>query len=363
MMSATMTPHRAATRRTTADAWHAVQARDAAWDGALVFAVRTTGIYCRPSCPARRPNRTNVEFFEEPRAARAAGYRPCLRCDPDGVRDTVDPIAEAHRIMHERGGERTTLRELAHRVGLSPFHLQRRFKERYGASPKALERAYRARRFRLALKGTGSVARATYDAGYGSSSRAYEAASSNLGMTPARYAKGGAGLVIRYAVGRTRLGRLLVAATDRGLCAVLFGDTKEQVSRALREEFPNARLREAPADSSLTRLLDQIADRLSGAATEIPVELDLVGTDFQDRVWRALLEIPRGATRTYAEIAQTIGRPTATRAVARAIATNRLAGVVPCHRVVRGDGELGGYRWGAERKRQILAAEGVRSPA
>ena len=343
---------------TTDTAWAAVVARDPAFDGRFVFAVRTTGVYCRPSSSARRPNRTNVNFFANGAAARDGGYRACRRCHPD--RPVDDPVAAAHRLL-EGAEDRLTLNQLATRVALSPGHLQRRFKARYGMSPRAFQDQRRRSRFRSALRGGIGVSRATYHAGYGSSSRVYERAGSELGMTPGQFARGAQGLTIRYTIVDSPIAhRLLVAVTDRGVCAVLPGTTDTSLETALTAEFPKAdRIRiDQGADSWLAKLVRRVAGELEGKlGTGGPVTLDLRGTAFQERVWRALLEVPRGVTRSYADIAETIGAPRAVRAVAGAIAHNRLAVVVPCHRVIRGDGSLAGYRWGLPMKERLLAAE------
>jgi AraC family transcriptional regulator of adaptative response/methylated-DNA-[protein]-cysteine methyltransferase len=345
-----------------ASAWIAVAARDAAYDGRFVFAVKTTGIFCRPSCPARRPRTENVEFFADPARARLAGYRACLRCHPDRQVEKNDPIAAAHRLLSRDGDDRITLERLAGQVGLSPFHLQRRFKERYGLSPREFAAANRAARLRTALRAGVTVSRATYAAGYGSGSRVYESAAARLGMTPGRYARGGRGLEIRYTTVGSPFGRVLVAVTDRGISTVSLGRTDPELERALAAEFPAAvRTRvDAGADPWLAPLVNRVARTLARGDEPGPaIPLDLLGTAFQYRVWQALLAIPRGATRTYAEIARAIGRPRAVRAVARAIAANRVAVLVPCHRVIREDGSVGGYRWGIPTKRSLLAREGA----
>ncbi len=343
---------------TPASAWAAVVARDPALDGRFVFAVRTTGVYCRPSCSARRPNRTNVSFFQDGAAARDGGYRACRRCHPD--LPVSDPVAAARRLL-EGTEARLTLDRLASLVALSAGHLQRRFKARYGMSPRTFQDRRRQDRLRAALRGGMAVSRATYDAGYGSSSRVYERAGSELGMTPGQFARGAKGLAIRYTIVDSPIAhRLLVAVTDRGVCAVLPGTTDAGLEVALAAEFPKAdRVRiDRGADAWLTNLVRRVGQEIGGkVGTTGPVSLDLRGTAFQERVWRALLEVPRGITRSYAEIAGAIGKPRSVRAVAGAIAHNRLAVVVPCHRVIRGDGSLAGYRWGLPMKERLLAVE------
>lgn len=343
-------------------AWDAVASRDSKAAGAFVYAVRSTGVYCRPGCPSRRPRRENTLFFATPDDAKLAGYRACLRCRPDRTgRPARDPIDEARELVLARE-EPMTLVELGQAVGLSPAHLQRRFKQRFGLSPRELAASAREARFRSLLKQEGAtVSRATYDAGFGSSSRVYERSAATLGMTPARYARGAPGLAIRYTIVASPLGRLLVAATDRGICAVSLGQSEAALARDLQREFPKATLtRVDEGDDWLAALVDRVG-RAVAAETPYPggpeLPLDLAGTVFQRRVWKALLEIPAGETRTYGQIARRLGEPNATRAVARACATNRLAVVVPCHRVIRGDGSLGGYRWGLPAKEALLARE------
>lgn len=333
--------------------------RDRSQDGQFVFAVKTTGIYCRPSCPARRPKRENVEFFSDSAAALAAGYRPCRRCRPEEPLPVRPDPLEVVRGLIENDPARTSLGTLARQVGWSPSHLQRRFKARYGLSPRELAAACRARRLKTALRGHGSVARASYDAGFNSSSGVYEAAGPTLGMTPGDYAKGGPGQVIRYTVVGSSLGRVLVAVTSRGVCAVLLGSDDNALSGSLAREFPAATLErvDAGADRFLGGLVERIEREIRGRAASDPVPLDFAGSEFQLRVWRALLAIPRGERRSYAEVAAAIGKPKAVRAVASAIASNRLAIVVPCHRVIRGDGSLGGYRWGVPLKERLIEAE------
>jgi AraC family transcriptional regulator of adaptative response/methylated-DNA-[protein]-cysteine methyltransferase len=336
-------------------AWEAVIRRDAEWDGRLVFAVSTTRIYCRPSCPARRPLRKNVLFFPSPEAARDAGFRPCRRCRP-GSRDLSGPaarLARARTYLDERPGEDVPLEVLSRVAGMSPFHLQRTFKRLTGLSPKAYVLARRAERLKARLREGGRVTEATFEAGWASAGRAYESA--RLGMTPGAYGRGGDGMRIRFTVTPTRLGRLLVAATTRGVCAVMLGESDEDLERELRREYPRAEV--LRGDTRLGEWVASIVASLGGRNDAVLVPLDLPGTAFQWKVWGALRQIPAGATRSYRDVAEAIGRPSAARAVARACATNHAAIAIPCHRVVREDGRLGGYRWGAERKRKLLAAE------
>jgi AraC family transcriptional regulator of adaptative response/methylated-DNA-[protein]-cysteine methyltransferase len=339
-------------------AWMAVKNRDRSQDGAFVFAVTTTGIYCRPSCPARRPRRRNVRFFGVPEKAEAAGFRPCRRCRPQAGKD--DPAAAkvrtAQSYLEAHLDETVTLEHLAGEVGCSPWHLQRLFKARTGLSPRQYVNARRLERLRRHLKAGDDVTTALYEAGFGASSQLYGQSDARLGMSPGRYRRGGAGAHIRFATADSKAGRLLVAATDKGVCFVALGSSDEEVGQALREEFPQARVE--PAEGALEPWIEAVLARIDDGSAPRP-PLDVAGTDFQRRVWHALTEIPRGTTLAYGELARQIGQPTAARAVARACATNPVAVVVPCHRVVAAGGKLGGYRWGVERKRELLAREGA----
>jgi len=353
MMTATQAPH-------TLDpeaAWAAVVARDARFDGQFVCAVSSTGIYCRPSCPSRQPRRANVRFFATPEEAEGAGYRPCRRCRPrqGEVSRQAEAVHRACAFLEAHLEESPTLADLAEEVGLSPHHLQRTFKAATGLSPKQYAARLRAAQFKAEVQRGESVASATYGAGYGSSSRLYEKADANLGMTPGAYRRGGRGMRIAFTTTGSPFGRLLVGATERGICAVTLGDDDAILEAELRREYPSAEI--GRDDEALNGWLAAILPRLNGPAAARDLPLDLQATSFQWRVWRALQEIPYGETRSYREIAAALGQPKAARAVAQACAGNRVALVVPCHRVVRGDGTSGGYRWGAERKRQILAAE------
>lgn len=344
-------------------AWAAVAARDRASDGRFVFAVVTTGVFCRPSCPARRPRRENVRFFAAPAAAAAAGFRACRRCrpaetgDPTAADPALEPVLAARDFLEAHLDETVTLERLAGEVGLSPWHLQRSFKRRLGVSPRQYVNQRRLERLRGGLKdGDDDVTTALYDAGFTSASQLYSQSDARLGMTPGRYRAGGAGERIRYATVPTRLGRLLVAATERGICSVKLGDRDDELAGELEQEFPRAEI--GPAGDRLGPWVEAVLRRIDGEPSP-PPPLDVAGTAFQRRVWQALTEIPPGATRTYGELAAEIGRPTAARAVARACATNPVAVVVPCHRVVAAGGGLGGYRWGTERKRELLERERV----
>jgi AraC family transcriptional regulator of adaptative response/methylated-DNA-[protein]-cysteine methyltransferase len=335
-------------------AWQQIVNRDPA--AGFFYAVTTTGVFCRPSCSSRRPLKANVRFFHSAVAARAAGFRPCKRCKPDAA--LGNPADEIRSYIEANLDRCIPLAELGRLVHLSPFTVQRLFKQKLGVSPFQYYRALRARSLRTALKQGGNVTDAIYHAGFGSSSRVYEG--SQLGMTPARFAAGGRGEQISYATARSPFGWIVVGATDRGLCWLALGATSSQAEASLREEFPLATLRRDP---SLSRLVDAVIGKVAGKTQDSAQELalDLRGTAFQLRVWQALRAIPRGQTRSYSQLARELGDPKATRAVARACAINRVALVVPCHRVVGAGGSLTGYRWGVERKRQLLEAEGLKS--
>jgi AraC family transcriptional regulator, regulatory protein of adaptative response / methylated-DNA-[protein]-cysteine methyltransferase len=345
-------------------AWAAVVARDAAWDGRVLYAVSSTGVYCRPSCASRRPRRERVAFFTAPAAAEAAGYRPCRRCRP---RDAAAPsgsdrLAAARAYLAAHLDETVTLEQLGRQVGASPHHLQRTFKRHFGLTPKELVLALRAERLKDRLKKGDDVTTATYEAGYGAGSRLYEQSNARLGMTPGTFRRGGRGSHIRLAFAASPLGRLLVAATERGICAVRLGDDDEALAAGLAADYPQAAVERVAAGDPLEGWVALIVASLaeSGAAAPLAtLPLDVRASAFSWRVWRELQRIPRGATRSYGEVAAALGAPTAARAVARACATNPVALVVPCHRVVRAGGEPGGYRWGAERKRRLLAGEGA----
>lgn len=340
----------------TSDLWRIVQARDRRYDGAFVYAVRSTGIYCRPSCPSRRPRPEQVAFYPIPEAAEREGFRACRRCRPaqaNGQDPAVALVREACRLLD--APEAPRLEALAQRVGARPREVLRGFKRVLGITPKAYRDARRVARFKLELKRRSHVSPALYEAGYGSSSRVYERADAHLGMTPATYAKGGAGMDIAYAVVPCPLGRLLVAATARGVSRVSLGDDAAVLERDLAAEFPAARITQ-----DRTRLGDWVAAilrYLEGREPDLALPLDIRATAFQRRVWQELQRIPFGMTRSYTEVARRIGRPRAIRAVARACATNPAALIIPCHRVVREDGEIGGYRWGTDRKEALLAQE------
>jgi AraC family transcriptional regulator of adaptative response/methylated-DNA-[protein]-cysteine methyltransferase len=344
-------------------AWESVLNRDSSADDHLLYGVSTTGIYCRPSCPSRRPKRGNVRFFSSAEAAERAGFRACQRCRPNSehaFRDEGVDRARAYidRHVHDLSDERITLEVLGEQSGMSPGHLQRKFKAQLGLTPAQYVRARRRERLKDELKRGETVSRATFGAGYGSSSRVYETADAGLGMTPATYRRGGAGAHIDFAIARTSLGALLVAVTDRGVCAVTLGDNASSLEAALEREYPAAtRARVTAPTSSLASWVEEIVSTIDSGRDSPNVPLDIRASAFQWKVWRELQKIPRGETRSYSEIASAIGLPKAVRAVASACANNRVAVVVPCHRVVRLDGGLGGYRWGLERKKRLLEKE------
>jgi AraC family transcriptional regulator of adaptative response/methylated-DNA-[protein]-cysteine methyltransferase len=332
------------------DAWAAFERRDRSWDGRVIGAVRTTGIYCKPSCPARRPRRENVEFFVDAQAARAAGYRPCLRCKPDEVSRDRGAVARAIRLIEE-AEEAPSLAQLAAAVGYAPHHFQRLFTRDVGVSPAQYARALRAKRAQAELKEDKSVTEAIYDSGYSAPSRFYADAKERLGMTPSAWRDGGRGETIRWSVVSSALGPMLVAATAKGICRLTFEDDE----RSLRRIFPNATLVED--DGSMGELVAGAlaAVELPATAPELPI--DVAGTAFQEAVWRELRKIPPGETRSYAQIAAAVGKPGAVRATGSANGANHVAVLIPCHRVVRSDGSLGGYAGGIDRKRKLLEAE------
>ncbi|MBN8591663.1 MAG: bifunctional DNA-binding transcriptional regulator/O6-methylguanine-DNA methyltransferase Ada [Anaerolineae bacterium] len=335
--------------------WQAVIDRDASQDGQFVFAVRTTGVYCRPSCKCRQPLRQNVHFYDSPAQAEAAGFRACKRCAPDRLAFEAEIGARVCAFIDAHLDERLTLDRLGEAVGLSPAHLQRVFKQVTGVSPRQYVEARRVGQLKANLREGQPIAAALYDAGFSSSSRVYEESGAKLGMTPAAYRKGGAGMHIRYTISECPLGYLLVGATERGLCAVSLGDSPAAVEQWLQTDYPQAELEQA--DAGLAAVVEQLVRHLAGDLPHLDLPLDVQATAFQLRVWETLRQIPYGETRSYAQVAQALGEPTAARAVARACASNRVALVIPCHRVVRGDGDLSGYRWGVKRKAVLLATE------
>ena len=337
--------------------WRAVMARDSSQDGKFVFAVSSTGVFCRPSCPSKRPKRANVTFYERAVDAEHAGYRACLRCRPKAVDGNPQAalVRAVCRYIEHHLEDRLTLGLLAHEFRRSPFHLQRMFKSVLGISPKAYIDACRLQNVKNNLQAGHSVTTSLYAAGYGSSSRLYERTASQLGMTPEKYRRGAVAAVVRFTIANSPLGRMLIAATDKGICSIRFGDSDEELQQGLMREFPFAvRKRDDQAMAQWRASLVQVM-RGQGAHPSLP--LDIRATAFQRRVWEYLQQIPRGETRSYSEVAREIGMPTATRAVARACATNPVAVAIPCHRVVREDGDMGGYRWGVERKEKLLDLE------
>ena len=337
--------------------WAALERRDAGAAGRFFYGVRTTGVYCRAGCTSRLPLRRNTMFFETPGEAEAAGLRPCKRCRPTEESAASRHLAAVERAcaLLQKSKTMPSLGELADAAGISPFHFHRVFKQITGATPRDYARTYRLGRFAEKLEAGQPVTDAIYDAGFGSSSRAYEAAQAGLGMTPATRRHGGSGETIRYVTVETPLGWALVAATARGVCMTALADDREGLVTALRQRFPAATV--TPEDAELKDWADRIVGFITAPDRNLELPLDIQGTAFQARVWRALQKIPLGKTATYTEIAAALGQPKAVRAVAQACAANKLALVVPCHRVIRRDGELGGYRWGIERKRALLARE------
>ena len=351
--STTSTPYRSDDAR-----WQAVTTRDAAADGAFVYGVRTTGVYCRPSANGRLPRRDNVEFFDTPAAAEAAGYRASRRARADRTAAASERAALVAEACRQIDGADTapTLDALAAHAGLSPHHFHRVFKAETGLTPKAYAAAQRAQRLRDALQqGAGTVTDAIYDAGFGSNSRFYAGADQMLGMLPRAYQAGGAGAVIRFALGDCALGAILVAQSQLGLCAILLGDEPDQLLRDLQDQFPKAEL--VGGNAEFEHLVARVVGFIEAPHLGLNLPLDVRGTAFQQRVWQALSSIPPGSTASYADIAERIGAPKAVRAVAQACGANALAVAIPCHRVVRRDGDISGYRWGVARKRELLRRE------
>ncbi len=339
------------------ESWKAVIARDGNYDGEFVFAVATTGIYCRPSCAARRPRRENVTFFPRPDQAERAGFRECLRCRPRSFSGNPqsDVAKEICRYIEQHLDESITLERLGKAFRLSPFHLQRRFKAAIGITPREYADSCRMRQLKRNLQSGDNVTRAMYDAGYGSSSRLYEKTASQLGMTPDNYRRGAIAATIRYACADSPLGRMLIAATQRGICSIQFAGSDGELIEGLKREFPFAVRK--PDEGGLQTWIAALLAKMTGRELDANLPLDIRATAFQRRVWNYLRSIPFGATRSYSQVAKAIGQPTASRAVARACATNPVAVAIPCHRVVRADGNNSGYRWGVERKKALLDLE------
>jgi AraC family transcriptional regulator, regulatory protein of adaptative response / methylated-DNA-[protein]-cysteine methyltransferase len=341
--------------------WNAVNTRDRTHDGEFVFAVSSTGVYCRPSCPARRPRRENVKFFFRLDEAEKAGYRACLRCRPksaigNGQSDVVKALC---RYIEQHLDEPVTLAALGREFHQSPFHLQRRFKAVLGITPREYADSCRLRLLKRNLQAGDNVTRAMYAAGYGSSSRLYERTSSQLGMTPDKYRRGAIAATIRYTCADSPIGRMLIAATGRGICAIQFAGSDDELLEGLKREFPFATRK--PDDGGLKSWTTALLRQMRGAAVDTALPLDIRATAFQRLVWTYLQSIPFGKTRSYSQVAKAIGAPAACRAVARACATNPVAVAIPCHRVVHEDGNMGGYRWGVERKKTLIEMEA--SPA
>ena len=337
--------------------WASVVARAAAADGTFYYSVRTTGVYCRPSCPSRLARPENVRFHATREGAERAGFRPCKRCRPDQPSLLADQAARVTRVCRliEASQVVPRLEELANQAGMSPFHFHRVFKGITGLTPRAYAAAHRGERVRAELGRAGTVSAAIYDAGYNSNARFYGESERVLGMTPTSYRRGGAGAEIRFAVGECSLGSILVAMSDRGVCAILLGDDPDALARDLQDRFPRATL--IGGDAKFETFVARVVGFVEAPGFGLDLPLDVQGTVFQQRVWQALQDVPAGSTVSYTEIARRIGAPKAVRAVAHACAANPLAVAIPCHRVVRTDGGLSGYRWGVERKRALLARE------
>lgn len=335
--------------------WQATLARDRRADGTFVLAVRSTRIYCRPSCPARRPLRQNVTFYRTNEEAEKQGFRACRRCRPNELSVSAALVQRAVRELAVTNDDGTRLTALAGRLGATAATLRRAFRQVTGLAPRDLAEALRVARFKKMLRAGRSITDALYETGYGSSSRVYERSNAHLGMTPATYRKGGKGMKIGYSFAKSPLGKVLVAATERGVSAVYIGETERNLVAELRQEYPRAEI--SPAPHTYQRWVREIVQRTEGHPIHMELPLDVQATAFQRRVWQELQRIPRGATRTYSQVARALGQPKAVRAVARACATNPVSIVVPCHRVIREDGNLAGYRWGLSRKEQLLNQE------
>lgn len=341
--------------------WKATVERDPRADGVFFLGVRSTHIYCRPSCPARRPLRRNVEFFKTQKEAEQHGFRPCLRCKPNEISSAAALVQKAAALLAESDEESLRLGSIARHLGTSTSRLRRAFVQVTGLSPRDLAEALRLNRFKKLLRQGRKITDALYETGYGSSSRVYERSNAQLGMTPATYQKGGKGMKLGFTIANAKLGKVLVAATERGVSAVYLGDSEAKLLAELREEYPKAEI--APARNGLEKWVKEIVSRTEGNPPRQELPLDLLATAFQRRVWQELQRIPLGKTRTYAQVARALGKPSASRAVARACATNPVSVVVPCHRVIREDGNLAGYRWGIERKQQLLRTEKAEADA
>jgi AraC family transcriptional regulator, regulatory protein of adaptative response / methylated-DNA-[protein]-cysteine methyltransferase len=359
MMTMTMQKNQKTAAKLVADdpRWAQVVARDRSADGQFWYSVATTGIYCRPSCPSRVANPKNVQLHDTLEDAKATGFRPCKRCNPDGLSfdaENAALVAKACRLI-ENSEEEPTLNDLASAAGRSPSHFHRLFKATTGLTPKDYANAHRATRIRKRLMGSNSVTEAIYDAGFNSSGRFYEKSADILGMTPTQYRSGGVNEEIRFAVGDCSLGAFLVASSKKGIAAILLGADPNKLVRELQDRFPQAKL--IGADQEYETLVARVVGFIEAPEQGLDLPLDIRGTAFQQRVWRALQAIPAGRTISYAELAHRIGSPKAVRAVAGACAANNIAVAIPCHRVVRNDGSLSGYAWGVDRKRALIAKE------
>jgi AraC family transcriptional regulator of adaptative response/methylated-DNA-[protein]-cysteine methyltransferase len=358
-----MTERRTSKAQTIHGQWRQVLERDLKADGKFYYAVRSTGVVCKPSCPSRRPTRENVQFFPTLDDALNAGYRTCRRCEPERTSPKPDPqaklVAQVAKHLREHTEERQTMSEIARSAGVDRLVLMRAFRRVLGVSPAQYARTQRMERFKRKMRRPEmTVTEAIYDAGFGSSSRLYENSNSQLGMTPSEMKNGATGITVRYATTKSPLGRMLVAATEKGICAIAFGDDGMDAATTLRSQFPNAKLvPESATTGWLADAVAYVASQMSEHPQAAAFPLDVRATAFQQRVWKALQQIPRGETRTYSGLAAELGSPTAIRAVAGACAANQVAIVVPCHRVVGKDGSLTGYRWGTDRKRRLLETE------
>ena len=341
--------------------WQATLHRDARADGAFVFAVRSTHIYCRPSCPARRPLRRNAVFFHTAQEAENQGYRPCQRCRPKERPELSALVAKAAEALGNSEEESVRLGALAAQIGATPAKLRRAFRRMTGLTPKAFAQASRMARFKKLLREGSEITDALYACGYSSPSRVYEKTNTHLGMTPAAYRKGAPGMQIGYTLANSSIGKVLVAATTRGVSAVYLGENQERLVDALHKEYPRAEIQRTRETNE--QWLQEILHRIEGDAPSVDLPLDVQATAFQRRVWQELQKIPRGTTRTYTQVARALGKPRSVRAVARACATNPVSIVVPCHRVIRTDGTLAGYRWGLQRKEKLLEREKARASA
>jgi AraC family transcriptional regulator of adaptative response/methylated-DNA-[protein]-cysteine methyltransferase len=335
--------------------WQATLARDGRADGAFFFGVKSTQIYCRPSCPARRPLRKNTLFFPTTHDAEVQGFRPCRRCKPNEIPAAVRIVQRAAQVLQSDLDDSVNVAALAGKIGVKTDALRRAFRRQAGLTPKELAAALRLKKFKKLLHDGSSITDALYATGYGSASRVYERSDAHLGMTPATYQKGGKGMKIQYTTAKSSLGEVLVAGTQRGVSAVYLGHGDAKLVKELRDEYPRAEI--SSANGVFTQWVEEVVSRVEGSPPRRELPLDLQATAFQRRVWQELQKIPRGTTRTYSQVARAVGKPRAVRAVARACATNPVSIVVPCHRVVRADGNLAGYRWGLSRKETLLERE------